>query len=190
MDKINIKEAIVVEGHYDAQRLKEFIGSVIIETDGFAVFKDKSIQQFIIKFAKNQGIIILTDSDTAGFRIRSFVAQLVPQELVKHAYIPEIAGVEKRKQAPSKEGLLGVEGVGEKLLKESILSVANRSSNSCKTFDTGLLYSLGLSGKPDSANKRRQLLKELGLPTKLTTKSICRILPYILTIEQLKQMIR
>ncbi len=190
MEKINIKEAIVVEGHYDVERLRGFISSAVIETGGFAVFNDKSIQSMIINFAKKQGIIILTDSDAAGFKIRAFVAQLIPPQQVKHAYIPEISGVEKRKRISSKAGLLGVESVGEEDILKAILSVANKDCENREEFNVALLYTLGLNGKADSATKRRALLEELGLPSRLSTRSMCRLLPYMLTIDQLKAMIR
>ncbi len=192
MDQIEIKEAIVVEGHYDVMRLREIVSSAVIETGGFAVFKDKSIQNLIIELAKKQGIIILTDSDAAGFKIRAFVAQLVPTGCVKHAYIPEIQGVERRKDAPSSANLLGVEGIDKKLLKQTLLSVTNIGNNPYihTPFDTGLFYSIGLSGREDSAIKRRKLLAELGLPTRMTTRSMCRLLPYLLTEDMLRDMVR
>ncbi len=115
---------------------------------------------------------------------------MVAPDKVKHAYIPEIEGLEKRKSTPSKANLIGVEGVGRDVLRNIIMSVSDSSNKQHDVFDTTLFYSLGLSGKNDSAAKRRQILTNLGLPTRLTTRSMCRLLPYIITIEQLKAMIK
>ncbi len=189
MELIAVKEAIVVEGHYDVMRLREIVSSVVIETGGFAIFNDKESQKLLINLAKKNGLIVLTDSDSAGFKIRAFVSQLVPSEYVRHAYIPEIVGMEKRKQTPSKSKLIGVEGVDRELLREALLSVANIDNKEYEIFDTALLYSLGLSGKTQSALKRRNLLKELGLPTRLSTTAMCKILPRMISISQLKAMV-
>ncbi len=189
METIAVNEAIVVEGHYDVMKLREIVSSVVVETGGFAIFKDKEIQNLLIDLAHKRGLIILTDSDSAGFKIRAFVSQLVPKECVKHAFIPEIVGVEKRKSTPSKSNLIGVEGVERRLLKEAILSVTNIDVNEYEKFDTALLYSLGLSGQKDSSIKRRSLLKELGLPSRLSSGAMCRILPYMLTVEQLRKIV-
>lgn len=117
---ITIKEAIIVEGKYDKMRLKSVVNATIIETNGFRIFKDKEKVSLIKQLAQKQGIIVLTDSDGAGFVIRNHLKNIVPKEQIKHAYIPQIKGKEKRKDAPSKEGTLGVEGIDEQQLLLSL----------------------------------------------------------------------
>ncbi len=185
MEKIAIKEALVVEGHYDVKAVAQVIDTQIIETNGFGVFKDKPLQKLIGRLAREQGIIILTDSDSAGFKIRAFVSGLVPQEQVKHAYVPEIEGKEKRKQSPSKSFLLGVEGMEGTVIQNIIASVSTQEERPANVYDKMLFYHLGLSGSKDSAIKRRALLTKLGLPTRLSSKTMAKILPALMSQEQL-----
>ena len=118
--KLTLTQALVVEGRYDASRLANLVEGTILTTDGFAIFKDRQMQALFKRIARAQGLILLTDSDAAGFRIRHFVADLVGQEHVLHAFVPAIAGKEPRKAAPGKEGLLGVEGVPDAVILEAI----------------------------------------------------------------------
>ncbi len=186
MDKILIKEAVVVEGHYDVVALSEIIDGQIVATNGFGVFNDKELQTLIRQLAARQGVIIMTDSDTSGFKIRAFVAQMLPPEQVKHAYIPEISGKEKRKRTPSKSQMLGVEGTDKELLKNLIISASTTREKSENKFNHALFYRLGLSGTQESAKKRRALLTHLGLPTRLSTGAMIKILPSLITLEQLE----
>ncbi|HCA54968.1 MAG TPA: DUF4093 domain-containing protein, partial [Ruminococcaceae bacterium] len=154
---ITIKEAVIVEGKYDKIKLSNFIDGLIITTEGFGVFKDKEKQQLIRHLAKVRGLLVLTDSDGAGFVIRSFLKGIVPPEQVKNAYIPDIFGKEKRKASPSKEGKLGVEGLSEEILSQAI----SRSGATCTITDSvqksvdaitkADLFLLGLSGCDNAA---------------------------------------
>ena len=126
---ITIKEAVIVEGKYDKIKLSNFIDGLIITTEGFGVFKDKEKQQLIRHLAKVRGLLVLTDSDGAGFVIRSFLKGIVPPEQVKNAYIPDIFGKEKRKASPSKEGKLGVEGLSEEILSKNAKHLPPKKAN-------------------------------------------------------------
>ena len=179
---ITIKEAVIVEGKYDKIKLSNFIDGLIITTEGFGVFKDKEKQQLIRHLAKTRGLLVLTDSDGAGFVIRSFLKGIVPPEQVKNAYIPDIFGKEKRKASPSKEGKLGVEGLSEEILSQAI----SRSGATC-TITDGVqktvaaitkadLFLLGLSGCDNAAENRDKLKKRLNLPQKLTPNSLLAVL--------------
>lgn len=188
---IKIKEAVIVEGKYDKIKLSNFIDGLIITTEGFGVFKDKEKLALIRHLAEVRGILVLTDSDGAGFVIRNFLKGAVPPDRIKHAYIPDVFGKEKRKTAPSKEGKLGVEGLSEDIISKAI----ERSGAECEitenhTKTTGDitktdLYELGLTGMPSAAEKRSMLKKRLGLPEKLTANSLLAVLNCIMTREEL-----
>lgn len=189
-----IREAIVVEGTYDRIKLSGFIDGVIIQTNGFTVFKDKNKLKTLKTLAENGGIVILTDSDTAGFRIRSYIKQYITAGDVKNAYIPEIKGKEKRKNQPSKEGLLGVEGVTEeiiiKALKEAgceINGQAEQGGNVRPITKTDL-YLLGLSGGEESAKKRKSLCERLGVPSKISPNMLVGVLNRLMSYEQLLEI--
>lgn len=187
---IKVKEAIIVEGKYDKIKLSGFIDGLIITTDGFGVFKDKEKQQLIRRLADERGLLILTDSDGAGFVIRNFLKGTVPQNKLKHAYIPDIFGKERRKDSPSKEGKLGVEGISEEILVQAI----TRSGACCELCDGKViskgditktdLFECGLTGGTDSAEKRDRLKRIIGLPQKLTTNSMLSVLNCIMTREE------
>ena len=191
---ITIKEAVIVEGKYDKIKLSNFIDGLIITTEGFGVFKDKEKQQLIRHLAKVRGLLVLTDSDGAGFVIRSFLKGIVPPEQVKNAYIPDIFGKEKRKASPSKEGKLGVEGLSEEILSQAI----SRSGATC-TITDGVqktvaaitkadLFLLGLSGCDNAAENRDKLKKRLNLPQKLTPNSLLAVLNCLMTRNELIQI--
>ncbi len=191
---ISIKEAVIVEGRYDKIKLSEVIDTPVIETGGFRIFKDKEKQNLIRKIAEERGILILTDSDSAGFVIRNFLKGSVPEEKIKHAYIPQLKGKEKRKSEVSKEGLLGVEGVSAEIIADAvrksgatILGENNEIKMSCITKQD--LYELGLTGKENSAVLREKLLKKLGLPTYLSTNAMLSALNCLYSLEELKELI-
>lgn len=117
---LKLEQALLVEGKYDAARLSNIVDGTILTTDGFRVFKDGALQRLLKRIAAAQGLIILTDSDAAGFKIRHFVTGLVGAEHVLQAYVPAIAGKESRKAEPGKEGLLGVEGVSDDLIVQGL----------------------------------------------------------------------
>ncbi len=174
---IKLKEAVIVEGKYDKMQLKKVCDALIITTDGFRIFRDKDKREFLKALAQRQGLIVLTDSDRAGFVIRSHLKSFIPSEYIKNVYIPDIKGKEKRKDKPSKEGLLGVEGIDEgtlfALLKEAEAKSIEPNANPITKAD---LYDLGLSGKEGSSTLRQALIKELSLPSRLTTNSLLEIL--------------
>lgn len=173
-EKIKLTEAVIVEGKYDKIKLSNILDAFIIETNGFAIFKDKSKLSFIKKLAKERGIIILTDSDHAGFMIRNYISSGVPKEQIKNVYIPDIFGKEKRKDTPSKEGKLGVEGMTKEVIlasleKAGISSTSSVCDNPITTVD---FYDLGLTGGANSKAKRKAVCKALDLPEFLSTSSL------------------
>ena len=167
---LKLEQALLVEGKYDAARLSNIVDGTILTTDGFRVFKDGALQRLLKRIAAAQGLIILTDSDAAGFKIRHFVTGLVGAEHVLQAYVPAIAGKESRKAEPGKEGLLGVEGVSDDLIVQG-LETALASKTACQQKTTQSrsitytdLYDWGISGTANSAENRRVFLRRLGLP--------------------------
>lgn len=171
---LKIKEAVIVEGKYDKIKLSNLIDTLIIETNGFAVFKDKKKLAFIRKLANERGIIVITDSDHSGFQIRNYICSSLPKDKIKHIYIPDIYGKEKRKKEPSKEGKLGVEGIDDKILL-SLFEKANIEAQSVEKKDliTSVdMFTLGLSGTPNATQNKKKLLKSLDLPEFLSTSSL------------------
>ncbi len=187
---VRIKEAIVVEGKYDAIRLRSVVDATIVETDGFGIFRKPETMQLLRRLAEAQGLIVLTDSDAAGFVIRDRIAGALPSTQVRHAYAPEIVGKERRKTAPSKEGLLGVEGIdGERLLDAILRAGATVLDGDVAALPTpfltkGRLYEDGLSGGDNSATLRQALLHELGLPKHLSANRMVEVLGALLTEEE------
>lgn len=175
---VKIQEAIVVEGKYDRNTLAQLIDAAIIPTQGFGVMKDRELLAFLRQVAEKRGLIILTDSDGAGFVIRNFLKGALPKEQVRHAYIPDIPGKERRKDKPGKEGLLGVEGMEGQVLLEALrragatfLEEAPPSAPAAPITKTDL-FELGFSGRPDSREKRLALLKRLGLPARMSANAM------------------
>lgn len=191
---IHIQEALLVEGKYDAARLHNLVDGTILTTDGFRVMKDHALQTMLKKLAHAQGLIVLTDSDAAGFKIRHFVTGLVGAEYVLQAYVPAISGKEARKETPGKEGLLGVEGIPDDLILQG-LTVAlkgQKSSETVKPSDPITytdLYEWGISGTANSAERRRRLLCQLGLPPRLSKKELLQVLSTLYTRESLAAQI-
>ncbi len=184
---IKIKQAVIVEGKYDKIKLSGIIDAPIIQTDGFGIFKDKELQRMIRKLAEKRGILVLTDSDSAGFKIRSFIGSTVDQKDIVHAYIPDIFGKESRKTEPSKEGKLGVEGVSEEIIMQALSNagVFCESTAEPERPITKLdLYELGFTGSEDSAKKRAALLKYYSFPSRLSANSLVKVLNYITTYDR------
>lgn len=186
-----IKEAIVVEGTYDEIRLSGFADTVIIKTNGFSIFNDKKKLETLKTLARNGGIVILTDSDSAGFKIRNYIKQYITDGVVKNAYVPDIHGKEKRKNQASKEGLLGVEGLSEEIIMKSLRDAgceidgrASRLDNSRKITKTDL-YILGLSGGMNSLDKRHRLCEQIGVPSKISANMLTAVLNRLMSYEQL-----
>lgn len=191
---ISVKEAIIVEGRYDKIKLSSIVSSPIIDTGGFRVFKDKEKQNLIKKISAQRGLLVLTDSDSAGFVIRNFLKGIVPENELKHAYIPQLIGKEKRKAEASKEGLLGVEGMDEQIIVRAIQNSGATILNYDKKVKSGDitksdLYELGLSGRENSAILREKLLKRLQLPSYLTTNAMLTALNCLYSLEELKELI-
>lgn len=185
---VTTERAVIVEGKYDKIRLSSVIDGLILTTEGFGIFSDKEKQKLIRKLAEEKGLLVLTDSDAAGFRIRNFLKNIVPEQQILHAYIPDIYGKERRKAAPSKEGKLGVEGVDTRTLETALMRCGAFQSADGRAAKREIayadLYEAGLSGKEGAAEKRRELLISLGLPARLTGKSFLQVLNTFMTYEE------
>lgn len=188
---LHIKETIVVEGKFDRERLRKITDAPVIVTGGFALYKDKKIIRAICAAAEKTGIIILTDSDRAGFRIRNYIKQCVGERgRILNAYIPSLKGKEKRKDAPGKDGLLGVEGMTEEVLGGILESAAEILPNEAEngiSITKAMFYEDGLSGRENSEEFRRQLAKELSLPPRLSTNAMIEIINRIYGYEKYKK---
>ena len=185
---IHTDRAIVVEGKYDKIKLSSMVDGVIICTGGFRVYKDKEMQTMLRALAKKQGLAVLTDSDTAGFKIRGFLRSICGKENIVDVYIPDLYGKEKRKDHPSKEGKLGVEGVPEEALQKAFADAGIGAELVLQKKDpiTKMdLFELGLSGRAESALRRKQLMKHLTLPEHLTTNALVTVLDALMSREEL-----
>ncbi len=186
---IRVKQAIITEGRYDKIRLSNIVDAVIICTDGFSIFKDKEKQELIKALAAKTGIIILTDSDSAGFRIRSFIRGFVKNGEVLNAVTPDIYGKERRKAQPSKQGKLGVEGIPDKLLIEALKNAGAVEEAEARREETAQitradLLELGLIGGSNSARRRRELQRRLGLPELLSVKLLLEVVNRMYTRDE------
>ena len=190
---IKVKEVIVCEGRYDKDTLSQVFDAVIIETGGFGVFNDREKLALLRRLAEARGLVILTDSDGAGFQIRGYLKGAIDPKLVKHAYIPDIPGRERRKKTASKAGTLGVEGMRPEVLVEALRRAgatfegAESSGGEAGELSAADMYALGLSGRPGSAALRAALLAELGLPGKLQGASLRGVLSALYTREELER---
>ena len=180
--------AIIVEGKYDQIRLASLTDALIVTTEGFGVFSDKEKQRFIKTLAREKGLLILTDSDAAGFRIRALIRNIAADADIINAYIPDVVGKEHRKDAPSKEGKLGVEGMGSDALEAALLKsecfteIAGAKGSAPITASD--LFEAGLTGKTDSARRRRLFLQDLGLPARLTGGAMLKTLNALMTRDE------
>lgn len=191
---MRIKEAIVVEGRYDKNTLSQVVDAVILETSGFSVFKDSEKLTLLRRLAQKQGLIVLTDSDGAGFVIRNYIKGAISAEQVKHAYIPDIYGKERRKRAPGKEGKLGVEGMSPDILLQALLragaTVEGEESPAPRGELTSAdLFALGLTGQADSARRRADLLRRLELPEHLSAKALLTVLNALYSPSELNDIL-
>lgn len=183
---IKIKEAVVVEGKYDKIKLSALLDTLIIETNGFGVYKEKERLSFIKKIAGERGVVILTDSDHAGFQIRSYLSGALPKEQVKHAYIPDVFGKERRKEQPSKEGKLGVEGMERAVLLKALENAGVfclETERPRRLVTNADLYNDGFSGRPDSKARKKTFLKFLDLPQFLSTGSFLQTINSMMDYE-------
>ena len=185
----SIREVIVVEGRYDKNTLSQVVDAVIIETSGFGIFNDAEKRKLLQTMAAARGLIVLTDSDGAGFVIRNYIKGCVDPKLVKHAYIPDIYGKERRKSAPSREGKLGVEGMKPQVLLDALIRAGatfddEENKKTAPRISKADMYARGLSGREGSAEKRAQLIKQLGLPERLTADGLLDVLNATMSREE------
>ncbi len=192
---LHTDRVLVVEGKYDAARLSHLTDAMILLTDGFGIYKDKKRQQLLKALAKKNGLILFTDSDAAGFRIRTYITNLVGAEHVVQAYVPAIHGKEKRKPQPGKEGLLGVEGVDDAIVLQALkdalgpeadAAAAPKAAGRAITYTD--LYNWKLSGTPGSAERKYALLNALGLPPRLSKKELVEALNRLYSFEELDKL--
>ena len=192
---LKIKEAIIVEGRYDKNSLSQVVDGLILETSGFGVFKDGEKLELIRRLAQRQGIIVLTDSDGAGFVIRNYLKGAIPKNQVKHAYIPDVYGKERRKRKAGKEGKLGVEGMNPEVLRQALLRAGatvldgDGPAPARGDLTPADLFALGLTGRPDSAARREKLLHRLGLPQHMNSKALLAMLNALHTPDEVAQMV-
>ncbi len=188
---IRIRQAVIVEGKYDQIRLSSLVDTVILTTEGFGVFKDKEKQKLLRRLAYERGLVVLTDSDSSGFVIRSFLNGIVEPQYITNVYIPDVFGKEKRKAAPSKEGKLGVEG----MRTEQLLEAFRKAGVTAETGDAPHerrevtktdLYEDGLSGGQDSARKRRRLLRALDFPERMNANAMLKLINTCMTYAEYK----
>ena len=190
---IKVKEAIVVEGRYDKNTLSQVVDAPIFQTNGFSVMHDKELLQLLRRVAETRGLIVFTDSDGAGFVIRNHLKSAIPGNLLKHAYIPDVYGKERRKSAPGKEGKLGVEGMTPEVILESLrragATMDEASQKPAGEITKQDMMELGLSGGKDSATKRKALLKHLQLPEHMSSNAMLQALNLLYTKEELAHMV-
>ncbi len=191
-EKMRIQQVIVVEGRYDAAALSALVDGLILTTDGFAIYKDKETQALLKELGRQRGVILLTDPDAAGFRIRNFLSNLIGQEYVRQAYVPAVPGKEARKAQPGKEGILGVEGMPPEALQQAL-----RNAGACETAARAGraitytdLYQWGLSGTAGSQEHRFAFLRRLGLPPRLSKKALCQVLNQLYTYEEVEALVQ
>lgn len=191
---VKVKEAIVVEGRYDKNTLSQIVDAPIFQTNGFGVIKDKDQLALLRRVAEARGLIVFTDSDGAGFVIRNFLKSAIPAKFLKHAYIPDIFGKERRKSAPGKEGKLGVEGMKAEIILDCLRRAGATMDDHAAASIGGItkqdLMELGLSGTGDSSKNRKKLLKRLQLPEHMSSNAMLQALDLLYTKEELVALTR
>lgn len=188
---IKIKQAIIVEGKYDKIKLSSILDAVIITTNGYGIFKDKEKLSLIRYYAEKTGIIILTDSDSSGFKIRGYLKGAIPKGIIKHVYIPDIFGKEKRKEKPSAEGKLGVEGIKAEIILEAFRKAGISADESTNEPDITsiVFYETGLSGGANSSLLRKKLQKRLGLPELMSSSALMEVLNTMMNASELAETV-
>ena len=187
--KRRIREGVVVEGRYDKNALKQAVDAVVVETGGFGVFRDRERLALLRRLAAERGLILLTDSDGAGFVIRNFLKGAIPRDRLKQAYIPDVYGKERRKAAPGREGKLGVEGMSPQVLLQALeragatFEDVPAGGREAEAVTKGDFYRLGLTGGPDSGAKRAALLGRLGLPERMSANALLEAVNLLYTRE-------
>jgi len=192
---VKIREAILVEGRYDKNTLMQIVDAPVFETSGFGIFKNREQMRLLRKVAQTRGLIVFTDPDGAGLVIRNHIKSAIDGKYLKHAYIPDIPGKEKRKSAPGKEGKLGVEG----MRPESILDALRRAGATIEESDAQQnrpqitkqdLAELGLSGGQDSSARRRLLLKKIGFPENISANAMLQALNLLYSVDEVAELCR
>ena len=191
---VKIKEAIVVEGRYDKNTLSQIVDAPILETAGFGIFKDKQQMKLLRKAAQLRGLIVFTDADGAGFVIRNHIKSAIPGKYLKHAYIPDISGKERRKAAPGKEGKLGVEGMTPDIILQALRNAGATIEGETEKHTNGAitkadLMELGLAGLPGSEEKRKALLKKLDLPEHMSPNALLQAINLLFDLERLAELV-
>lgn len=191
---IKIREAIVVEGRYDKNTLSQIVDAPILETSGFGIMKDKQQLELLRKVADTRGLIVFTDSDGAGFVIRNFLKSAIPAAKLKHAYIPDIYGKERRKSAPGKEGKLGVEGMRPEVIVDALRKAGATIEGESAARTVGNItkqhfMELGLSGGQDSSEKRKKVLRIMQLPEHMSSNAMLQALNLLIDLERLRQIV-
>ena len=190
---VKIREAIVVEGRYDKNTLSQIVDAPILETSGFGIFKDKEQMALLRKVAQKRGLIVFTDPDGAGFVIRNHIKCAIEPKYLKHAYIPDIMGKERRKKTAGKEGKLGVEGVSREIILEALrragATIEGEKVSAQRQITKQDLMELGLSGGADASAKRLALLKKLNLPEHMSANAMLQALNLLYSLEELKSLL-
>ena len=192
---LKIREAIVVEGRYDKNTLAQIVDAPILETKGFGLFKDPKQLELLRSVAKKRGLIVLTDSDGAGFVIRNHIKSAIPAKYLKHAYIPDVAGKEKRKAAPGKEGKLGVEGMSPEVLLAALKNAGATIEGETTARGNDQItkqdfVEFGLSGGPNASERRKRLQNRLHLPEHMSANALLQALNLLLSREELAEIAR
>lgn len=191
---VKIKEAIVVEGRYDKNTLSQIVDAPILETAGFGIFKDKQQMALLRRVAETRGLIVFTDPDGAGFVIRNHIKSAIPSRYLKHAYIPDIYGKERRKAAPGKEGKLGVEGMTPEVIVDALrragATLEGESAAPENQITKQDLMELGLSGGADASAKRLALLKKLGFPEHMSANAMLQALNLLYSLDELNELVK
>lgn len=191
---VKIKEAIVVEGRYDKNTLSQIVDAPILETSGFGIMKDKQQLKLLRRVAESRGLIVFTDSDGAGFVIRNYLKGAINASYLRHAYIPDIPGKERRKAAPGKEGKLGVEGMKPEVILESLRKagatfLGEETPAAAGNITKQDMMELGLSGGRDSSTLRKQLLKRLDLPERMSANALLQAVNLLYTLDELRSIV-
>ena len=191
---VKIKEAIVVEGRYDKNTLSQIVDAPILETAGFGIFRDKQQMALLRRVAETRGLIVFTDPDGAGFVIRNHIKSAIPSRYLKHAYIPDIYGKERRKAAPGKEGKLGVEGMKPEVVIDALrragATLEGESAAPGNQITKQDLMELGLSGGADASAKRLVLLKKLGFPEHMSANAMLQALNLLYSLDELNELVK
>lgn len=184
---MRIKEIVIVEGVYDKNALRQIVDASVIDIGGFGIFGNAKLRELLRRLAEERGVIILTDSDAAGFVIRNHLKGVLPPEKVKHAFIPDIYGKERRKAKPGKEGKLGVEGMPPDILLEALARAGAEIGDGQPPPSAADFYEWGLSGRENSSAKRTELKKRLGMPAGLSSKAFFEVLSLLYTKDEISR---